>query len=127
MKTLDLSTAPMAPQKTERLFMESTLLRICCALFCHDPRGATSRTNDIVINSTIREKRIVVRPDPRHGQPGPLAHKVFLAIIKKHSDYGRPIQNEISFGQRELIRLVGRKTIGGRDSEELVNALRQIR
>jgi hypothetical protein len=127
MRTHVLETMTPQPEKTERLFMESTLLRICGALFCHDPKRASTRTQDIVINENLREKKIIVRPDPRHGQPGPLAHKVFLSILKKHSDYGRPIQNEISFGQRELIRLAGRKTIGGRDSEELVNALRQIR
>ena len=103
--------APVAtnqPEKTQKLFMESTLLRISGALFCHDPKRASTRTQDIVIRENLREKKIIVRPDPRYGQPGPLAHKVFLSILKKHSDYGRPIQNEISFGQRELIRLVGR-------------------
>ena len=124
------NAVPISPnevQKTEKLFMESTLLRVSGALFCHDPKRASTRTQDIVIRENLRDKKIIVRPDPRYGQPGPLAHKVFLSILKKHSDYGRPIQNEISFGQRELIRLVGRKTIGGHDSEELINALRQIR
>ena len=121
------SVATTQPEKTEKLFMETTLLRVSGALFCHDPKRASTRIQDIVIRENLREKKIIVRPDPRYGQPGPLAHKVFLSILKKHSDYGRPIQNEISFGQRELIRLVGRTTIGGRDSEDLIRALRQIR
>ena len=61
----------------------------------------------------VKEKNIVIRPDPRLGQPGPLAHKVFVALIKKHSDYGRPVQKEISFTKREIMRLVGRKAWGG--------------
>ena len=106
--------------------MESTLLRISGALFCHDPKRASVRTKDIVVSENVREKKIIVRPDPRHGQPGPLATQSSSAILKKHSDYGRPVKNEISFGHRELIRLVGRKSIGGRDSEDLVHALRKF-
>jgi hypothetical protein len=32
-------------------------------------------------------------------------HKIFVALIKKHSNYGRPIQSDISFSKRELMRL----------------------
>src|SRR5439155_15561647 len=53
-------------------------------------------------------------------------HKVFVALIKKHSNYGRPIQSDISFTKRELMRLTGRKAWGGRDSEQLSHALDQI-
>src|SRR6202035_3822692 len=106
--------------------MESTLLRIAGALFCHDPKVAARRTGEIELNKGIEEKHILIRPDPKLGQPGQLAHKVFVAIIKKHSDYGRPIQNEVSFSKREIIRMIGRKEWGGRDSEELVRALYEI-
>src|SRR5205807_3938298 len=40
---------------------------------------------------------------------------------------GRPVQNQISFSQRELARLSGRKSWSGRHSEELALALKQIR
>jgi hypothetical protein len=68
----------------------------------------------------------VIRPDPKLGQPGPLAHKVFVALLKKHSDYGKPIRNEISSTRREIGRLIGRKEWGGRDSEQLARALHEI-
>jgi hypothetical protein len=118
--------AEHAKQSHDKLYMENTLLRVAGALFCHDAKRAPTRTQEIELNKGVREKIIVIRPDARLGQPGPLAHKVFVALIKKHSDYGRPIQKEISFTKREIMRMVGRKTWGGSDSEELSRALHEI-
>ncbi|WP_316165018.1 MULTISPECIES: hypothetical protein [unclassified Bradyrhizobium] len=106
--------------------MENTLLRVSGALFCHDPKRASTRTQEIALNSNMKDKAICIRPDPALGQPGPLAHKIFVALIKKHSNYGRPIRTDISFTKRELVRLVGRKRWGGRDSGELMRALHEI-
>jgi hypothetical protein len=119
------TVAPTAPA-FEKLYIENTLLRICGALFCHDPKQAASRTAEIELNRGDAEKRIVIRPDPKLGKPGQLAHKIFVALIKKHSDYGRPIRKEISFTRREIGRLIGRKEWGGQDSEQLSRALREI-
>src|SRR5579859_3266683 len=83
-----------------KLYMESNLLRVAGALFCHDPKRAKQCTDEIEINPDVIGKHIVIRPDPKLGQPGPLAHKIFVALIKKHSDYGRPVQKEISFTRR---------------------------
>src|SRR5882724_706146 len=118
--------AERTSQSHDKLYMENTLLRVAGALFCHDAKRAPTRTQEIELNKGVKEKNIVIRPDPRLGQPGPLAHKVFVALIKKHSDYGRPIQKEVSFTKREIMRMVGRKTWGGSDSEELSRALHQI-
>ncbi|QWG14290.1 replication initiator protein A [Bradyrhizobium sediminis] len=106
--------------------MENTLLRVSGALFCHDPKRASTRTREIALNSNVKDRAVYIRPDPALGQPGPLAHKIFVALIKKHSNYGRPIQSDISFTKRELVRLIGRKQWGGRDSEELTRALHEI-
>jgi len=106
--------------------MENTLLRVAGALFCHDAKRASSRTQEIELNKGVADKNIVVRPDPRLGQPGPLAHKIFVALIKKHSNYGRPIQAEVSFTKRELMRLIGRSGWGGRHGEQLTRALDEI-
>jgi hypothetical protein len=103
-----------------------TLLRIAGALFCHDPKSAGKRTETIELNRGVTDKHIIIRPDPRLGQPGPLAHKMFVALLKKHSDYGKPIRKEISFTRREIGRLIGRKEWGGRDSEQLIRALHEI-
>ena len=50
-----------------------------------------------------------------------------MAVIRKQSSFGRPAQKTISFSQRELIRMTGRNSMGGRQSEELALALKQIR
>lgn len=113
-------------QPTDKIYMENTLLRVSGALFCHDAKRAATRTQEIELNRGVTDKNVVIRPDPRLGQPGPLAHKIFVALIKKHSNYGRPIRSDISFTKRELMRLIGRRKWGGRDSEELTRALNEI-
>lgn len=128
MRATDRKEEPPAETQEmhEKLFMESTLLRVAGALFCHDQRAAAKRTDEIRLRRGETERHITIRPDPRLGQPGPLAHKIFIALLKKHSDYGRPIRNEISFTRREIGRLIGRKEWGGRDSEQLARALHEI-
>jgi hypothetical protein len=114
------------PAVAEKLYMENTLLRVAGALFCHDAKRAALRTEAINLNRGVNEKAIVIEPHPNFGQPGPLAHKVFIAILKKHSDYGRPHPHDVSFTKREIMRLIGRKEWGGRDSKDLSGALDEI-
>ncbi len=106
--------------------MENTLLRVAGALFCHDAKRARTHTKPIELNRGVAEKNIVIRPDPQLGQPGPLAHKIFVALIKKHSGYGRPKEADVSFTKRELMRLVGRAEWGGSASDQLAHALKEI-
>src|SRR5271170_3781339 len=120
------TTKGTVPSSSEKLYIENTLLRVSGALFCHDPKQAAMRTSEIELNRGIAEKHIVIRPNPKLGQPGQLAHKIFIALIKKHSDYGRPIRKEISFTRREIGRLIGRTEWGGQDSEQLSRALHEI-
>src|SRR6266851_1904947 len=124
--TIDAESIAADAKRGDKLYMENNLLRVAGALFCHDPKRAATRTNEIQLNPGILEKRITIRPDPKLGQPGQLAHKIFVALIKKHSNYGRPVQKEISFTRREIGRLIGRQEWGGRDSEQLSRALHEI-
>jgi hypothetical protein len=110
----------------DKLYMENTLLRVAGALFCHDAKRASTHKETIELNRGVTEKHIVIRPDPKLGQPGPLAHKIFVALIKKHSGYGRPTQADVSFTKRELMRLIGRAEWGGSASEQLTRALDEI-
>jgi len=121
------TTDNLRQQSTEPVYLESTLLRVLGVAFCHDPRRARNRTGKIEINRGVAEKGIAVRFDPEYAQPGPFAHKVAMAVIRKQSGFGRPAQKAISFSQRELIRMTGRTSMGGRQSEELALALKQIR
>jgi Replication initiator protein A len=120
-------TDNLRQQPAEPVYLENTLLRVFGVLFCHDAKRARTRTGKIEINRGVNEKGIAVRFDPEYAQPGPFAHKVALAVMRKQSEFGRPAQKSISFSQRELIRMTGRKTMGGRQSEELALALKQIR
>lgn len=111
---------------TDKLFIENTLLRVAGALFCHDKKRAATHTKVIELNRGVTDKNIIIRPDPELGQPGPLAHKLFVALIKKHSAYGRRAPTDISFTKRELMRLIGRGDWGGRQSEQIGRALNEI-
>src|SRR5437763_4955066 len=84
----------------DKLYMENTLLRVAGALFCHDAKRAPTRTQEIELNRGVTDKKMSIRPDPRLGQPGPLDHKIFVSLIKKHSNYGRPLQSDVSFTKR---------------------------
>ena len=117
---------PVCTENQIRQYMENTLLRVAGALFCHDAKRAPTHTKQIELNRGVAEKNIVIRPDPKLGQPGPLAHKIFVALIKKHSGYGRPTQADVSFTKRELMRLIGRAEWGGSASEQLERALEEI-
>jgi len=100
--------------------MENTLLRVAGALFCHDPKRRFDANRD---NRTQQGR---CRKAHRHP-PGPgirtawatCTQSVRSRFIKKHSDYGRPIQKQVSFTKREIMRMIGRQEWGGRDSEEL--------
>jgi hypothetical protein len=118
-------TNPPHTNRADKLYMESTLLRVAGALFCHDPKRARAQTAPIELDNGVAGKRIVIRLDPEYGQPGPLAHKLFVALMRKHSTYGHPIQRVISFRQRELARLVGREWSGA-TSKQFVRALLEI-
>jgi Replication initiator protein A len=126
-ETTKSSTENTSATTTDKLYMENTLLRVFGVLFCHDPKRARTRTGVLEVERGLEDKRITIRLDSEYHQPGPFAHKIALAIIKKQSGYGRPVQRDISFSQRELLHLSGRKALGGRDSDELVHALKQIR
>jgi len=106
----------------EPVYLENTLLRVFGVLFCHDAKRARQRTGTIAVNRGVKEKNIVVRIDPEYAQPSPFAHKVAMAVIRKQSSYGRPAQKQISFSQRELVRLSGRKSWGGRHAAKLFAA-----
>jgi hypothetical protein len=70
-------------QQAEPVYLESTLLRVLGVAFCHDPKRARTRTGKIEINRGVAEKGITVRFDPEYAQPGPFAHRVAMAVIRK--------------------------------------------
>ena len=89
---------PSAPSRPSNPTTSSLWKTHCCAspapCFATTPNGPSTSTGEIKLNRGVEEKTIVIRPTHVSVSPGLLAHKVFVALIKKHSDYGRPVQNE---------------------------------
>jgi hypothetical protein len=118
-----------------RLFNEINLLRLEGYYFCLDPKDALRRTNDkyefleIIRRrkTEIEKKPVVIIPNPIHGYPSILAYKVLQAIMRKLSWFSYPMPDSVQFTQRELARLVGRKSFGGSDQEDFYNAIQQLR
>jgi hypothetical protein len=110
----------------ERLLEEINLLRLEGLLFCFDPKQAKRRVGPLELG-TILGHPVTVEPHPNYGQPSTLAYKVLQAIFLKLTEEGFPAPDTISFSQRELARLIGRKSFGGTNSRELYQALMQLR
>jgi hypothetical protein len=119
--------------KPERLFHEINLLHLEGHYFTFDPKAANVFLDPMksvkrrLLNPQINEEQpIEVVPHPGYGKPSVFAYKVYQAILKKLSDYGHPVPEGVSFGHRELMRLVGRTSTGGKNSKELVQVLNQF-
>jgi DNA-binding XRE family transcriptional regulator len=120
--------------RPERLFHEINLLYLEGHYFTFDPKAANVFLDPMksvekrLLNPKINEEQpIEVVPHPGYGKPSVFAYKVYQAILKKLSDYGHPVPEGVSFGHRELMRLVGRTSTGGKNSKELVRVLNQFR
>jgi hypothetical protein len=120
--------------KPERFFYEINLLHLEGHYFTFDPKAASVGCDPLKeIDGRWRnpEKNtaepVSITPHHSYGTPSVFAYKVFQAIIKKLSDYGYPAPESVSFGHREIMRLIGRDAYGGKDSKELVKVLHQFR
>ena len=135
----------MAPQQAEqvptersaseldRLFHEVNLLRLEGYYFCLDPKAAARRTGrqeflqPITTSEGRVERALAIEPHPKYGYPSTVAYRVLLAITKKLSDYGYPVVQSVSFSQRELAALAGRRSFGGKDAKDFLRAVMQLK
>jgi len=120
--------------RPERLFHEINLLHLEGHYFAFDPKAANVFLDPMksvekrLANPKINaEHPIEIIPHPGYGKPSVFAYKVYQAILKKLSDYGHPVPEGVSFSHRELMRLVGRTSTGGKNTKELVRVLNQFR
>lgn len=124
-----------AVTKPERLFHEINLLHLEGHYFTFDPKAAARVIRDPLKELDMRWRNperntvepVSITPNLAYGTPSVFAYKVFQAVIKKLSDYGYPAPENVSFGHREIMRLIGRDAYGGKDSKELVKVLHQFR
>ena len=120
------STKPQTLREQERLLEEINVLRLEGRLFCFDPKEARRRSGELVFDNETGERRVVIDVHPSYGQPSVLAYRILQAIFKKITDEGFPISDTVSFSQRELARLTGQTSFGGRQSQQMIRALRQL-
>jgi hypothetical protein len=120
--------------KPDRLFHEINLLHLEGHYFTFDPKAASAVRDPLKeIDERWRDPErntvepVSITPNLSYGTPSVFAYKVFQAIIKKLSDYGHPAPEYVSFGHREIMRLIGRDAYGGSDSKKLVRVLHQFR
>jgi hypothetical protein len=117
-----------------RLFNEINLLRLEGFYFCLDHKEAARRTNEkyefleIIKRpkTEIKKRPVVIIPNSLYGYPSVLAYKVLQAIMQKLSRFSYPVPDTVYFSQRELARLMGRKSFGGGNVAEFYNAIRQL-
>jgi len=113
----------LSVDEAERRFEETNILQIEGRLFCFDPREARRRSGKISFGDAGSEHRVTIDLHPSYGQPSVLAYRILQAIFKKLADDGFPASDTVSFSQRELARLAGRQSFGGKQSQELFRAL----
>lgn len=120
--------------RPERLFHEINLLHLKGHYFTFDPKTAGTMPNPMKsIEKRFRNPElntvepVEIVPHPGYGRPSVFAYKVFQAILKKLSDYGYPAPESVSFSHREIMRLIGRTSTGGKNSKELARVLNQFR
>lgn len=123
--------AEAAPQKPSKLGQPQTLLeelqmvRLEGRYFCFDKHEAKARTG--VLEYRDGNRGLVIEVSQRFGHPSLLAYKVLQAVFRKITEAGKPYPDTIVLGQRELGRLVGRDSFGGRDAQQLHQAISQLR
>jgi hypothetical protein len=61
-----------------------------------------------------------------YGEPSELAYKVLQATFRKLSEQGPETDGIVHFSRRELAALVGKKSFGGNQSDQIFTALMQL-
>jgi hypothetical protein len=132
--TNNSSNAPQAANTAadEKLMQELNLLRIEGRYFCFDPKEAARRTQQREFTEEIKtfegivEKPIRINPHPDFGWPGVLAYKVMHALMKKLSDQAYPFPSSVRVSNKEIARMIGRKSFQGQASAEFFRAIMQL-
>lgn len=121
------SIAPKKKNELERfanaLLEEMNVVRVEGRYFCFDKHALKDRVGVLKYRDGNRGLIIDVS---RFGHPSSLAYKVLQAAFRKVTLEGRPFPDTISFGYRELTRLIGRDGFGGQDAKDIFQAIRQL-
>ena len=115
---------PAVTRQNDPLLEEINVVKLEGRYFCFDPREAQKRKGNSEHRDGDRGLKIELHPDC--GQPSILAYRVLQAVFRKVTLEGRPFPDTVAFTYRELGRLVGREIFGGKDTRDLLNAIRQL-
>ena len=110
--------------QNDPLLEEITVVKLEGRYFCFDPKEVPKRKGALEYRDGDRGLKIELHPDC--GQPSILAYRVLQAIFRKVTLEGRPFPDTVAFSYRELGRLVGRDIFGGKDTCDLLTAIRQL-
>ena len=119
------ATNPALP-KSQRILMEDVnLVRLEGRYFCFNGREAAKRINADLSFPNGNGAAMSVETG-RRGQPSILAYRLLQAIFRQITLCGRPYPSTVAFTRRELGRLIGRNSFGGRDAQDILRALYQL-
>lgn len=112
--------------KSKRILMEDVnVVRLEGRYFCFNGRDAAKRINATLTFENANGSAVAVETGKR-GQPSVLAYRLLQAIFRQITLCGRPYPSQVAFTRRELGRLIGRESFGGRDAQDILRALYQM-
>jgi len=120
----ELVSHPAIARQSDSLLEEINVVKLEGRYFCFDLREVPKRKGVLEYRDGDRGLKIELHPDC--GQPSVLAYRVLQAVFRKVTLEGRPFPDTVAFTYRELGRLVGREIFGGKDTRDLLNAIRQL-
>ena len=120
----EVTTHPAGARPNDPLLEEINVLKLEGRYFCFDLREVPKRKGTLEYRDGDRSVKIELHPDC--GQPSVLAYRILQAIFRKITLEGRPFPDTVAFSYRELGKLVGRDIFGGKDTRDLLNAIRQL-
>ena len=118
-----IALAPNA-QPSDPLLEELNVVKLEGRYFCFDPKEAPRRKG--VLEYRDGDRGLKIELHPAAGQPSVLSYRILQAVFRKVTLEGRPFPDTVAFTYRELGRLIGRDIFGGKDSQELLKAIRQL-
>ena len=114
-----------ALSRPDPILEELNVVRLEGRYFCFDKHEAKKHTG--IYEYRDGNRGIIIETNPRYGQPSIVAYKILQAVFKKITQEGKPYAETVAFSYRDLAEMIGRDIIGGRDSQQFMTALRQLR
>lgn len=117
---------PVVSSRSDSFIEEINVLRVEGRYFCFDGREAGRRKAGVYEYENSDGRKITIEIS-RFGHPSILAYRILQSLFRHITLEGKPYPNRVVFTKREIGRLIGREVFGGRDSNEIRNALRQLK